>query len=355
MKRLISWILTLVVLTVMLVPAQSVAAAAAPTISLESLQAHTGESVQMHLTLQGNPGIVATSVHVQYDPAVLQLTDVQNGEVFPSSASTFGNDLSATPYTVLWLDALSSQNYTANGVLATLTFQVLPGAKTGASILTVTYDANSTFDCDLHLAPAFATVNGSVTVQKQTVPVTGVSLPSSISMTAGEKTRLTATVEPSNATNRAITWMCSPESVAKVDADGNVTALQSGTATVTVTTKDGGKTASCVVTVRPATVAVTGVSIPGSLTMNYKDSARLTATVEPSNATNPAVSWRSSDSKVVEVDANGNLTTHKAGTATITVVTADGGKAASCNVTVQYTFVQKIIIYLLFGWLWYVK
>ena len=195
-----------------------------------------------------------------------------------------------------------------------------------------------------------------VTVQPAIVNVTGVSVsPKTVSMTQGESIRLTATVTPANATDKTVAWITNALSVAQVDPNGNVTAKAPGTATITVQTTDGAKTASCTVTVKPATIPVVGVSLPSTLTVTYKSSARLTATVEPPNATNSAVQWSSSDPKIVEVDANGNLTTHRKGTATITATTVDGGKQASCAVTVQYTFIQKIIIYLLFGWIWYLK
>ena len=84
-----------------------------------------------------------------------------------------------------------------------------------------------------------------------TVPVTGVTLnPTTLSLdVAGIKTgTLTAAVEPTNATNQNVTWSSSDEKVATV-ADGKVTAVAAGTATITVKTNDGGYTATCEVTV----------------------------------------------------------------------------------------------------------
>ena len=355
MKRVLSIALSMTLLFMLFVPMQSATAAAIPLLSLEQLNAQAGERVQMRLSLQSNPGIVSMRVSVQYDASVLALAGVQNGEIFSDDDATFGKELTDSPYTMLWLDALSTENYTKDGTLATLTFLVLQNAKAGKTDVSLSYDASSVFDCNLESAPLFATQSGSVNVFQTTVAVTGVSIPSSLSLTAGETSRLAATVTPFNATNKTVTWKSSNASVASVDANGNVRAVSAGSAVITATTEDGGKTAACTVTVQPAVISVTGVSLPSSLTMNYKSDARLTAAVEPSNATNPAVSWTSSDKKVVEVDASGRLTTHKSGSATITVTTADGGKTASCRVTVQYTFLQKIIIYLLFGWIWYVK
>ena len=66
---------------------------------------------------------------------------------------------------------------------------------------------------------------------------------------------------PANATNKKVTWKSSNAAVATVDANGKVTGVKAGEATITVTTEDGGKTATCKVTVNAATVAVTGVTL----------------------------------------------------------------------------------------------
>ena len=81
--------------------------------------------------------------------------------------------------------------------------------------------------------------------------VTGIMLnKTSTTLTVGDAERLTATVAPSDATDKAVTWASSNTAVATVDASGNVTAVSAGSATITVTTADGGKTATCTVTVR---------------------------------------------------------------------------------------------------------
>jgi len=89
---------------------------------------------------------------------------------------------------------------------------------------------------------------------KVTVPVTSVKLnASSKTLAVGGTTTLTPTVSPSNATNKTITWKSSNTAVATVDSNGKVTAKAPGKATITVTTVDGGKTATCVITVKPKT------------------------------------------------------------------------------------------------------
>lgn len=82
-------------------------------------------------------------------------------------------------------------------------------------------------------------------------------------------------------------------------------------------------------------VSVTGVSLDKTVAeLEVGGTLALTATVEPANATNKNVSWSSSDVKVATVE-NGTVTAVAAGTADITVKTADGGKEATCTITVK--------------------
>jgi uncharacterized protein YjdB len=188
------------------------------------------------------------------------------------------------------------------------------------------------------------------TTPAEAVKVSGVSLDrNTLSLSVGSTVQLKATVSPDNATNKKVTWSTSDEKIATVDDQGNVKGVAEGTATITVTTADGGFTDTCEVTVvrrsgggggggggGSSTVSVTGVSLDKtSLTMTVGATAQLTATVTPSNATNKSVTWSSDNTAVATVDASGKVTAVAPGTATITVKTADGGKTATCMVTVQ--------------------
>ena len=165
--------------------------------------------------------------------------------------------------------------------------------------------------------------------------VSGVTLtPSALSLKVGDDPfTLNAIVSPDNALNRTVNWSSSAPSVAAVDENGSVTAVADGTATITVTTDDGGYTASCVVTVIQP---VTGVTLaPDILSMKVGDEpAQLTANVLPAGASDKTVIWTSSAPSVAAVDDNGRVTAVADGTATVTVTTRDGGFTASCEVTV---------------------
>lgn len=85
------------------------------------------------------------------------------------------------------------------------------------------------------------------------VPVTGVTLnKDTLTLTEGGSETLTATIEPSNATNKSVTWSSDASQYADVDQTGKVTAVAAGSANITVKTGDGGKTDTCAVTVTGA-------------------------------------------------------------------------------------------------------
>ena len=169
--------------------------------------------------------------------------------------------------------------------------------------------------------------------------VTGVSLnTNSLTLEEGGTATLTATITPSNATDQNVTWSSDNQNVATVDQNGEVTAVSAGTATITVTTEDGSKTATCVVTVTAATVPVTGVTLSQTQASLYynrtPNTLILTATVAPDNATNQAVTWTSSNPSVATVK-NGVVTAVAPGIAVITATTQDGNHTAACAVTVR--------------------
>lgn len=145
----------------------------------------------------------------------------------------------------------------------------------------------------------------NVTVSAKTYQVTGVSLDkSNLTMTEGDTGTLTASVTPANATNKNVTWSSSDASVASVSQDGTVTAVKAGSATITVTTEDGDKTASCEVTVKE----------PAKATSIYLDSQSFNAFIGkyydlrvsayPEDA-KCEYEWETSDSSIATVSAYG--------------------------------------------------
>ena len=178
------------------------------------------------------------------------------------------------------------------------------------------------------------TATCKVTVGPKEVPVEGVEFAEAeVTVIEGESAVVSVTFTPAGATNKNVTYESSDEEVATVDAEGNVTGVKPGQATITVTTEDGGKTAECVVTVEKAPVKVTGVELNyKERTINIGNAGTLIATVLPKDATNKNVTWTVSDESVLKVQ-DGVVTPKKEGTATVTVTTEDGGFTATCEVT----------------------
>mgnify|MGYP005807243017 FL=1 len=356
--------------------------------SSTSIQYGTGNEENGGIVFDGNEGTVYGSVTLQEN-----LT-IENGQTLdiPSGASlTIGNDATLTNEGTVTNSGTLTNNGTINnsGTLPdningngtvnhapTITTDSLPNGTEGTSYsqtLTATGTAPITWSVTSGSLPTGLTLNEStglisgtptsqgtsnftvtasnnsgsdseelsIIIDEQTdVPVTGVSLnTSTLNLIEGGTDTLTATVEPNNATNRNVTWSSDNPSVATVN-NGVVSAVSEGTATITVTAQgDSTKSASCTVTVTAAAVPVTGVTLSQTQASLYSNrtpnTLTLTATVAPDNATNQAVTWTSSDSAVATVDQNGVVTAVAPGTAVITATTADGGKTASCTVTVS--------------------
>ena len=178
----------------------------------------------------------------------------------------------------------------------------------------------------------------TVTVTGGTICVDSVTLNrSSISLEKGDRYTLSATVCPTNATNKTISWRSSNTSVATVSG-GVVTAKARGYAYIYAEAQDGsGEYARCYVNVTED-ILVTSVTVsPSSKTMNIGASTYLYETVCPTNATNKCVEWCSNRTSVATVNPDtGLVIAQGAGTAKIRATALDGsGKYAECTITVK--------------------
>ena len=185
-------------------------------------------------------------------------------------------------------------------------------------------------------------LSASVEVTVNPVAVQSVTVtPDSTSVEKGKSVSLKANVQPSNATNKAVTWSSKNEDKATVDQSGNVTGVEVGTATIEIVSQDGSKKGTATVEVTAPVVAVTGVEIdPNSTTVEANKTVQLTANVEPAGATNKTVTWESKNTEFATVDSEtGVVTGVAAGTATIEVTTQDGSHKATA--TVEVTAAQE--------------
>ncbi len=176
----------------------------------------------------------------------------------------------------------------------------------------------------------------SILVETPYVAVTSITLsPTEISLVEGEESSVTATVLPEDATDPHVTFTSSDTKVATVDGGGKVVAVAPGQAVITATA--GECKAECRVTVEARFIPVTSITLSKSaLTLEVGQSADLTARVLPADATDPSVSWSSSDPAVASV-TDGHVEALAAGNAVITAKAGD--KEARCEVTVNQPYV----------------
>ena len=181
-----------------------------------------------------------------------------------------------------------------------------------------------------------------ITVEKREIKVNGIRLNKEReTLTEGDTLKLTATVSPSDATNKEIEWSSSVAGVATVDGTGLVTAQKPGRAVITAEAKNGsGVSASCEITVKKKEeekIKVSGITLNKTKEkLKEGDTVRFTATVFPENASNKEVTWSSKDAAIASVDETGLVTAKKEGKTIITATAQDGnGVSASCEITVE--------------------
>ena len=172
----------------------------------------------------------------------------------------------------------------------------------------------------------------TVTVSDPYVKVASVELDkTSLELVEGDAAQLTATVKPDNATDKTVTWKSSDTKVATVSASGEVVAVAEGKATITAAAGDA--SASCEVAVAKKVIAVESISLnETALELTEGETATLTATVLPENATDKTVTW-TSDTPAVATVADGVVTAVAEGTAKITAKAGDA--SVLCTVTVK--------------------
>ncbi|MGN1418330.1 MAG: Ig-like domain-containing protein [Acutalibacteraceae bacterium] len=198
---------------------------------------------------------------------------------------------------------------------------VVKGIKEGkTTIVCTTVDGKFTAQCTVTVKPVTKTTKVTLNTTSKSVK-------------AGSSFTLKATVSPSNATYKTVTWKSSNTSIAKVSSKGVVTGVKAGTATITCTTTDTGKKATCKVTVKNVTPQSVKLNAT-SASIKIGSSKALKATVSPAQAANKSVKWTSSNTKVATVSSSGVVKAVGVGKATITCTTVSGGKKATCKITV---------------------
>ncbi len=245
---------------------------------------------------------------------------------------------------------LNPGNATNKNVSWTSTNPTVASVTSGSKALTNTITAHKAGTATITATTEDGNYSDSCTITvsetQGNVYVTSVSVnPTEMTLKKGATGKVNVSVLPENATNKNVSFVSTKSAVATVDESGVVTAIAKGEAIILVSTEDGNKTATCVVTVTEdsETVPVSGVSLDvKTLSLNKGDTRKLTAKVLPENANNKNVSFKSSKSEVATVSEDGTVTAIAKGDTVITVTTEDGQFTDTCAVVVTDTDTDKI-------------
>ena len=348
--------------------------------SVSSVECEPGETIVISILLDNNPGFVSMSLSVTYDTSALTLTFCEYTDLIGGSVHSTNY---TSPYTLTWENDLLTSNITKTGVIAYLTFLVSKDAEEQAYFINVSIPTDGVLDA-----------NGNTVSASRAVGTIAVSIEHECTFDewiyynqnkhyrycdeCGEKEYEShnwdsgeVVEEPSHGEDGKIEYTCidcgytnseiidaedhsygnwvkydDEQHMRKCDCgdveyedhswDNGVvtkqpTSTASGTKTYTCVECDATKTES----IPPNPVPVTGVTLNKvDETLKVGSSVSLVATIAPNNATNKNVTWSSSDSTVASV-MNGVVTAHRAGSATITVKTEDGGFFEECVITVE--------------------
>ena len=185
--------------------------------------------------------------------------------------------------------------------------------------------------------PSFFVQTHYVTLPKLHVPVTGVGLnKTTLEISMGNYAYLSASITPKNASNQNLIWSSSDENIAEVE-EGKVRGKSEGKATITVTTEEGGYSASCEVTVNY--IPVTGLALSKeSLALEIgEESPTIYARLSPRNASIDEVAWSIDDSGIASFELSSSGVKVKGialGETALTATSKDGGFTSSCLIQV---------------------
>ncbi len=242
-------------------------------------------------------------------------TSIPSGTTYQFKATVYPSD--ATEKGVKW--SVSDKSVASIG-----SDGVFKASKAGSVTVTVTSVDGGYSDS------VQVTVTGE-TDKVWSVKITG--MPDSLEV--GKTATLKATIEPSGAKDKTVSWSSSDEKIATVDQNGKVTAVSAGEAEITVTTQDGGYTDTVTVVVTPSSKSVWSVEIEGGDCEVQKDqSVKLVAKILPATAEDRKVVWSVSDTSIATIDQNGEITGKKFGVTKVEVRTNDGGKTDTIEVKV---------------------
>lgn len=242
-----------------------------PLLKLSSATGEQGKEVTLELSVENNPGIIATMVELSYDSDKLELVKVEDKKVLTGYITS--EYVTANPYKIGWDGTSATADYVDDAVLAICTFKIKEDAEPGETDVKLEFKTKF-YDFNLDTVE-FEIQNGKITItEPPVVSVESVTLDKTTAemKLGGETLSLTATVNPENATDKTIVWTSDNEDVATV-ADGVVTAVGVGSAKITATA--GEKSTSCVVKVKRSASKGYTVELLEDQSINFGDNANV--------------------------------------------------------------------------------
>ena len=327
MRRLLKFSVTVFAFIIMISTFLAFPASAASIkYSASSASGSQGSTVTINVNLSGGVALEGSFVSLGYNPSQLQFVEYSEGGLVRDC------DIFNTGSAVNFAGRLNTSKSKNGGTIFSVKFKILMSSGTSTLTVSSKYGLDNVAEGDLSTPVAFTTSNGTVTVTK---PVTGITLnKSSVTLKKGETSQLTATVTPSDATDKTVTYSSSNTKVATVNGSGKITAVGAGSATITA--KAGGKTATCNVSVK---VTQTGIAASGNTSRSVEQggSLKLSVVKVPSDATDDySVTWSSANTDIATVSSNGTVTGVAIGSTTVTA------KSNNWTATFNITVTEKV-------------
>ena len=334
-------ILTLIALVLTMLPFSTSKAAEKPNIKIDSVVT-TGQEATVNLTLDQKISTASISTTIKFDKTKLEVINIEVGDIISDRLDVIPGNEESNEYGEVILVASSATNFDIEqGTLLTITFKIKEGV-TGKQDLTVIlnelYSDDFTDNKDTVTA-----VSGTIDVK---VPVTSIALnKTSGTLNVGQTEDLAVTeILPANTTeDKTVTWTSSDDKIAKV-ANGTVTAVAPGTATITATV--AGVSATYTVEVKQPLTGITLNSASENLVKGQEFDLKVQYV--PENSTDKVtVTWESNAPEVANVE-NGKVTALKEGTAIITATAKVDGTdreyKATCEVNVEEIKLDSIVL-----------
>ncbi len=309
------------------------------TVSVDKPNAKAGDVVNVSVSVSENSSIYPFKLELGYDSSLMYFDESMASDptkaekLFVSGPAMVSGNNSYVWETPGKIGAthISLDPIMDGGVLFTFPLKVKENVVGNNSFTFKLIEAYTDDSTENELTNDACVIDTSASSTNITVDLNSISLDKpTLSLTKGASDTLTVSYDPEVAgTGKTVTWSSDNEAVATV-ADGKVTAMGAGSATITATVDD--KTATCAVTV---TNPLQSISLNKTeTTLKKGQEETLTVSYNPDDTTDSkTVSWNSSDPSVATVDNAGKITAIKDGSTTITATVGD--KTATCTVTVQ--------------------